>query len=137
MVGSGAVDFANGHNASSALEALRLRWQARRAELARLHALVDGAQLCDELLTELDNAVRSSADDLVTLKQAAALSGYSADHLGRLLRDGTLRNSGRRNAPRIRRADLPRKTQTLPDAPESSIVSAVRRRIVRNVAHSE
>ena len=38
-------------------------------------------------------------------------SGYSADHLGRLVRDGKIPNAGRPGAPRIARSHLPRKTQ--------------------------
>ncbi len=34
---------------------------------------------------------------------------YSADHLGRLVREGKLPNAGREGAPRIRLQDLPRK----------------------------
>ena len=42
---------------------------------------------------------------------AARESGYSADHLGRLVRDGRIPNAGRPGAPRIARSHLPRKTQ--------------------------
>lgn len=91
------------------LAALRERWQARRDELRRLHALVDGAVLCDELLAELDRLTDSAASEALSLTRAAAESGYSADHLGRLVREGKLANVGRPNAPRVRRADLPRK----------------------------
>jgi hypothetical protein len=109
--GGGAVDFADGHNSSRVLESLRTRWQARRDEFARFDATVHGARLCDELLADLDDALRRAADDLLSIRDAAALSGYSPDHLGRLLRNGTIRNAGRPHAPRIRRADLPRRPQ--------------------------
>ncbi len=91
--------------------ALRERWIARRDELRRFHALVDGAVLCDELLAELDTLADESASELLSLKRAALESGYSVDHLGRLIREGRLRNAGRPNAPRIRRADLPAKAR--------------------------
>ena len=95
----------------NAFRAFRERWLTRRDELRRLHALVDGATLCDELLAELDQIADSGANELLPLHRAAAESGYSVDHLGRLLRDGKLANAGRVNAPRIRRGDLPIKAR--------------------------
>src|SRR5437773_1404763 len=64
-----------------AINACRARWLARRDEMRRMHALVDGAELCDALLAELDAAVAESSDEALSLQQAAAESGYSADHL--------------------------------------------------------
>jgi hypothetical protein len=105
------MDFVHAENGRSVLDSLRERWQARRAEFARFGATVDGVRLCDELLADLDAVVRESADDLLSIRAAAVVSGYSPDHLGRLLRSGVIRNSGRPHAPRIRRADLPRRPQ--------------------------
>ncbi len=51
---------------------------------------------------------------VLTLTEAAATSGYSADHLGHLVREGKIPNAGRPGAPRIALRDLPRK------APESA-----------------
>jgi hypothetical protein len=116
---------------------LRQRWATRREEFARFRAAVDGAQLCDELLADLDAAVHQVAEEALTLSEAAALSGYTADHLGRLLRQGKIPNVGRRHAPRIRRVDLPLKAALLPDHVGSHIVSGVRGRIARAVVHSE
>ena len=93
------------------LAALRERWLTRRNDLRRLHALVDGAVLCDELLTELDGLAHDTANELLSLKRAALESGYSVDHLGRLVREGRLRNAGRPNSPRICRGDLPAKVR--------------------------
>ena len=45
---------------------------------------------------------------------AARESGYSADHLGRLVRDGRIPNAGRPGAPRIARSHLPRKAPAEP-----------------------
>jgi hypothetical protein len=55
----------------------------------------------------IEAAIREYADERLTLTQAARQSGYSPDHLARLLRAGRLPNAGRRGAPRIRAADLP------------------------------
>ena len=48
-------------------------------------------------------------DDLLNARQSAAFSGYSVNYLARLSRAGQFPNRGRRNRPRYRRGDLPRK----------------------------
>lgn len=58
---------------------------------------------------ELESALRDDGDELLNLPDAASESRYSADHLGRRVREGSIRNSGRPGAPRIARRDLPRK----------------------------
>ncbi len=55
----------------------------------------------------IEQATREQDDEPLTLSEAAARSGYSADHLGRLIRDGRLTNVGRHGAPRVRAGDLP------------------------------
>ena len=52
--------------------------------------------------------LRSHNDEVLSLKEAAVISGYSADHLGRLVRQGRVQNVGRKNAPKLRRGDLPK-----------------------------
>ncbi|MCY4647127.1 MAG: hypothetical protein OXE73_09645, partial [Gammaproteobacteria bacterium] len=65
-------------------------------------------------------AIERCADDLeatlverdettFSLVEAARESGYTATHLGRLVREGKIPNAGRPNAPRIARRHLPRK----------------------------
>ena len=56
---------------------------------------------------QFERAVENGADERLTLAQASARSGYSQDHLARLIRDGRLPNAGRRGSPRIRAGDLP------------------------------
>ena len=50
---------------------------------------------------------------LARCPEAARRSGYSADHLGRLVRNGKIPNSGRPGTPSIARRDLPRKASAL------------------------
>ena len=52
----------------------------------------------------------------LTLAEAALESGYSVDHLRHAVASGQIANAGRRGAPRIRRADLPKK----PGAPATA-----------------
>ena len=88
---------------------IRDRWLARRDELRRLNASVDGAALCDEVLADLEKIVSDPAEKPVTIREAAKLSGYSEDHIGRLLREGKLDNVGRKHAPRVMPSALPRR----------------------------
>jgi hypothetical protein len=58
---------------------------------------------------ELEESLREQDEEVLTLEDAAAESGYSPDHLGTLIRQGKVANVGRKHAPGIRRRDLPRK----------------------------
>jgi len=91
------------------------RWRARRDELARLGAHVEGAKLCDEVLADFEAVTTADDEALLGLQDAAARSGYSSDHLRRLHRVGKLpaRRDGRRLF--FRAGDLPRKA-TVVDA---------------------
>lgn len=88
------------------------RWTTRRDELQKLRAAVDGAAICEEVLADLQALQRSGGETMLTLSEASAVSGYSIDHLARLLREGKLPNTGRKGAPRIRVTDLPRRPRT-------------------------
>jgi len=55
----------------------------------------------------MEQALREQREQRLTLAAAAERSGYSADHLGRLVRTGRLPNAGHRGAPRVRAGDLP------------------------------
>ena len=85
------------------------RWRARRDELARLGAHVEGAKLCDEVLADFEAVTAAEDESLLSLQDAAARSGYSTDHLRRLHRLGKLpaRRDGRRLF--FRAGDLPKK----------------------------
>ena len=56
---------------------------------------------------QFERAVENHAHEKLTLAQASARSGYSQDHLARLIRERRLPNAGRRGSPRIRAGDLP------------------------------
>ncbi len=90
-------------------------WRQRAEGLRRYS--VSAANAYDDAATELDAALKVLGEDTLTLVEAAALCGYSADHIGSLLRNGTIPNVGRKHAPLIRRADLPTKKTTAPGRP--------------------
>jgi hypothetical protein len=89
------------------LDQLRVKWRARRDEFARFRASVDAPILCDELLADLESAAQARDEEVLTLREASTVSGYTVDHLARLIRQGRIRNGGRRGAPRIRARDIP------------------------------
>jgi hypothetical protein len=97
----------------STVASLSTRWRAL-AETLRAHAAEGAALAYERTADELDAALRLQADELLTLEEASAESGLTADHLGREVRNARIPNAGRKGAPRIRRADLPRKAGTLP-----------------------
>ena len=92
------------------IEALAERWLAdaetleaafdeRVANLFRLHA------------SELAEALREAADEVLTLAEASTASGYSESRLRHLIADGTIPQAGERGRPRVRRGDVPIKPQ--------------------------
>jgi hypothetical protein len=60
---------------------------------------------------ELTASLRAGAEEALSLEAAARESGYSSESLRHMVRDGKVPNAGRRGAPLIRRADLPRRPQ--------------------------
>jgi hypothetical protein len=94
------------------VDELRQRWLTRREEFARLAAHVDGARIVDEFVADLQALESEESNQLLSLRRASELSGYSSEHLARLVRAGTVPNAGRRNKPLIRLRDLPRKPKS-------------------------
>ncbi|WP_373054306.1 helix-turn-helix domain-containing protein [Thioalkalivibrio sp.] len=85
-------------------------WKASAATLRQYGAEAQAAVL-ERCALELEQALREQRDELLTLDEAAEASGFSSEHLRRLVRTGTIPNAGRKGAPRIRRADLPQKAK--------------------------
>lgn len=110
---------------------LAARWLARADELGPYAPAA--AEAFRRAASELELELRD-VDDAVTLREASLAGGYSVDHLQRLVAAGKLENIGRRNRPRIRRADIPTKPgRGLHAAPDGAQFSA-RRRIVASAS---
>jgi hypothetical protein len=92
---------------------LPAQWRGRAADLRRWAAAEGAAVALERAADELEASLRSASDETLTLAEAARESGYSADHIGREVARGHIPNAGRRHAPRVRRADLPRKPGAL------------------------
>ena len=86
---------------------LPVAWRSRAVQLDPYSS--SAAEAFRTAAGELDTALREAADAPLTLAEATAESGYSKRRLRELIASGALVNIGRKGAPRIRRADLPRK----------------------------
>ena len=112
---------------------LSQNWR-RRAEELRPFA-EPAARAFKMAADELEEALDAEGDELVTITEAARRSGFSPDHLGRLVRDGKVPNRGRPHAPRIRLADVPRKAGALPLAGAcATLVGATPRQLAAAIA---
>ena len=89
------------------VERLAVAWRARAVDLRRWGAAEGAAVALEQAAAELEAALSQLANEPLSLREAALASGYSVDHLGRLVRNGTIPSVGRPNRPRIRRGDLP------------------------------
>jgi len=109
--------------------ALPAAWRAR-AEALRPYTPAAAAAF-ETAAHELEEALRARALEPLNLQQAAQESGYSADHLARLVKSGKIANAGRPLAPKIRRGELPKKprrqTLTVEGARREAALSKDRR----------
>jgi hypothetical protein len=113
-------------------------WTDRGNELKRIGAIVDGERLISEFLNGLDALFNTEQEQVLTLRQASNASGYSRDHLARLIKTGVIPNAGRRGSPRVRQSDLPRKTSNLRGESESPMISdSNKRQIALSVVTSD
>ncbi|HKG95620.1 MAG TPA: hypothetical protein VKA84_27165 [Gemmatimonadaceae bacterium] len=87
------------HHALAQIRAKATELRDSFADEARARALEWAASL-------MECAIREGADERLSLSEAALRSGYSAEHLARLIREGRLPNAGRRGSPRLRAGDL-------------------------------
>ena len=97
------------------VEGLPADWR-RQAKSLRRYGGETPATAIERCADDLEATLVERDETTFSLVEAARESGYSADHLGRLVRDGKIPNAGRPGAPRIALKDLPRKASA-PDAP--------------------
>ena len=126
-----------GRDERPALSDVVTKWCRLRDQFARIPAQLDGVAVCDAVLADLEHLARADADEVLTLDEAAARSGYSPSHLGRLVRQGTIPNAGRAHAPRIRARDLPpRKPGGLRQTETNATLGGPKRRVAAAVLRS-
>ena len=83
---------------------------AASSDALRMQA--DAGALVRQMVASL-RAVRASAAAVVPLSVASRATGYSADHLSRLVRSGRVTDYGRKHAPRVKLMELPKKAARL------------------------
>lgn len=89
-------------------EDLTSRWRAE-ADVLRRRGCEDAARLLEGCAAELEASRHAEASELLTLNEAALLSGYSVATLRRLIGEGALRDMAPSGSPMVRRGDLPKK----------------------------
>ena len=115
---------------------LTAQWRDEAETLRRRGAEVQAVAL-ETCADELERALRERDNELLNLTEAARLSGYSSEHLGRMVRDGVIPNAGRPNAPRIRHGDLPRKVGLPQGDKPMHIADTSRSQIARSIVQGE
>lgn len=113
------------------------QWRELAKQQRRLGADAQ-ARILDFCADELMASFHRAGDELLSLNRAAQESGYSPDHIARLVREGTIPNSGRKSKPLIRRRDLPQKARKRKADPCNSGPSGyVPDRLFRDIIHSK
>jgi hypothetical protein len=83
----------------------------QRADYLQQYGDPNSARLWMLAAVELERALETLGAETLTLDDAAKVSGYSPDYIRKQIAAGTIPNAGRKNAPRVRRADLKAKPQ--------------------------
>jgi hypothetical protein len=90
-------------------ESVKAYLNERSREWERLHCMLDGSALCQQLLSLLERLWSFEDRAEVNLDEAARQSGYSRDHLRRLYRQQKLAGRKRGGMLYFRACDVPRK----------------------------
>ncbi len=106
-------------NEPASVEGLPADWR-KHAKALRRYGGETPATAIERCADDLEATMREQDETTFSLVEAAHESGYSKDHLGRLVREGKIPNAGRPNAPRILRRHLPLKAPSGPRLAESA-----------------
>ncbi len=90
------------------LTRLSRKWLDEVAVLRRRGAEAQAVAI-ESCISDLEQFAEEWRLQSLTVKEAAAESGYTSDHLSRLLTEELIENAGVKGRPRIRRCDLPSK----------------------------
>jgi len=95
----------------TALLELVSRWR-EEADLLRGYGAEEAAAAAERHAEQLVDAVTEAEGEVLTLAEAAAVSGYARRTLRQKVSEGEIPNVGKRNAPRVRRGDLPMRVKS-------------------------
>jgi hypothetical protein len=93
---------------ASLLHEIVAKWEARRCDAELLESTAPIATMCVEIIADL-RRVRHGDAHGVSVRHAAAVSGYSEAHLRRLIARNVIPNLGRKGKPLLRASDVPKK----------------------------
>ena len=119
-----------GKTEPASVEGLPADWR-KRAKALRRYGGETPATAIEQCADDLEATLVERDETTFSLVEASRESGYSADHLGRLVRDGKIPNSGRPGAPRIALKDLPLKAH-MPSKPQQRLAEEPRSRQLSN-----
>lgn len=88
-----------------ATHSLAVAWRSQ-AEAMRPYAEAP-ARAFEDCADQLERMVATWADELLTLAQASAASGYSIPHLRRMLKQGDIKDAAANGPPLVRRGAVP------------------------------
>lgn len=120
---------------STELRQLADNWRSEAGRLRQLEAAGQAAAF-EQLASELEATLSTWDTSSLTIREAAEHSGYTEDHLRRLVRRGHIPNAGRKNSPRIYRSDLPLKPRSKDGSGHPQDID-YREQIARSVADSK
>jgi excisionase family DNA binding protein len=85
------------------------KWSRKADEFDALAATVDAAAMCQQFIGDLQSLGADGESDWVSITEAATLSGYSKQHIRRLIQSGQLAAQREGKERQVRLHDLPRK----------------------------
>jgi hypothetical protein len=88
-------------------------WDRYADECTEFGVSNEAAALVRTVIASIRAIRKTTLDQAISLAEAARVSGYTAGHLGRLVRAGKITNVGRKGAPKVRQRDLPTKPAKL------------------------
>lgn len=94
---------------SDRITALATTWREQAEQYAADGALVNASVILRRVADELEREYARQQIEPLNIQEAAEESGYSASRLYELVECGKIANAGQKNAPRIRRCDLPKR----------------------------
>lgn len=106
------------------------RWRADAAVLRRRGAptVADALEAC---AAELEAAVDAWLVEELSIREAAAESGYSEDHLRELVRTDQLAGRNANGRVRVRRSDLPRRPRAPRPSADQEVVADLAAELTR------